>query len=452
MESDLLLPVGAELSHGWFGNGYFANMSLLHGQYWCRPRDEMWLIYRDDGAGAFDDAMPCATAASSDASTTIAVQDLAPAYVDANSMLLLHFNGTDASTTVTDTSPTTKTVAAAGVFAIDDAQYKFGPTSGYFSSPADVLSVTDHADFALGAAWTIELWARLSETPTADIRFWRQYVDGTHIALFQYVYTTGQLRMLLRNNPLDSDLFSDLAVILVVGTWHHIAATFDGTTCRLFLDGTLVGSIVADYTVPDFAANPTVGYAGTFRGWLDEFAIFDTCKYTANFTAPTKPWGYDQTNIYQYRRLAVSPAGSTSSDASATINVEVDSSGSLVGPVGNPSLDLAATAIAAGKIRCVWNYDADNEPATPTGFKIYSSSDAGTTYALEGSDAYRAGAQRHSYTTAAKTDAEDYVIKVVTYRTIGTGDYELGDATSDTATADSTGPAAAATITVTATP
>ena len=46
----------------------------------------------------------------------------------------------------------------------------------------------------------------------------------------------------------------------------------------------------------------------------------------------------------------------------------------------------------------------------------------------------------------------DYVLKVATYRTITAVDYELGDATSDTATADSTGPAAADAISVTATP
>jgi len=208
----LALPTGTPLTHGWFGNGHFGLMALLHGEFWCQPGDETYLVYRDDGAGTFDDCMPCARADEGDSSVTVAAQDL----------------GTD--------------------------------------------------------------------------------------------------------------------------------------------------------------------------------------------------------NLYQYRRLAVSPAGSVS-DVSSTVDVEVDGSGDLVGPIGN----------AAG------------EPATPTGFKIYHSTDGGSNYTLDGTKAYREGMLRFHYTDESLSNGQAYTFKVVTYRTISLTDYELGDFPTDTATADSDGPAAVTGLTVTAT-
>ena len=445
----LTLPTGTPLTHGYFGNGHFALMPLTHGFFWCQPGDETHMLYRDDEAGTFDDAMPCARADEGDSSVTITMQDIAPAYVDANSVLLLHFNGTDESSTVTDSSPTTKTVTVAAPAQIDDTQYKFGPTSGYFPAAGGALTITDHADFALGAAWTIEFWVNTSAVAGTYIPIWRQFLDSTHVLNIYHQTSTGFIRCLLRNNPLDSDLSSG-AVVFMPGTWYHLALTFDGTTCRIFCGGVIVGSLVADFTIPDFAANPVINYGGDFRGWIDEFAIFDTCKYTANFTPPTRPWGYDQTNIYQYRTVDVSAAGSVS-DPGPAVSVEVDSSGAIVGPVGNAATDLTATALSGGDVRLYWQYDFTGEPATPTGFNVYYSDDAGATYTLDGTKAHRDVMQHHYYTVESLTNGQAYTFKVVAYRTIGGVDYELSDFPTDTATADSAGPAAVENLTVTAT-
>ena len=64
---------------------------------------------------------------------------------DAYTKSLLHFDGTDASTTFTDESG--KTWTAHGNAQIDTAQSVFGGASGYFDGSGDYITTPDRADF-----------------------------------------------------------------------------------------------------------------------------------------------------------------------------------------------------------------------------------------------------------------------------------------------------------------
>jgi hypothetical protein len=57
-----------------------------------------------------------------------------------NVSLLLHGNGTNGSTTITDNSPTPKTVTAVGNAQISTAQSKFGGASIAFDGTGDYLT------------------------------------------------------------------------------------------------------------------------------------------------------------------------------------------------------------------------------------------------------------------------------------------------------------------------
>jgi hypothetical protein len=78
-----------------------------------------------------------------------------------------------------------------------------------------------------------------------------------------------------------------------VGQWQHFVVTFDGTTARMYLNGTLAGSQgLAGTYEPN--SDPTIGLGlggvinGTenpFTGGIDEFALYDTVLTPAQITA-----------------------------------------------------------------------------------------------------------------------------------------------------------------------
>src|SRR5262249_38303833 len=89
----------------------------------------------------------------------------------------------------------------------------------------------------------------------------------------------------------------------ITGGWHHVAATFDGTTRVLYLDGVAIHSSGSSGTlaVPDtsnFAIGATgVGYNEPFNGSIDDVRIWNVARSAA------------QINFYMRQRLAGNESG-----------------------------------------------------------------------------------------------------------------------------------------------
>ena len=87
-------------------------------------------------------------------------------------------------------------------------------------------------------------------------------------------------------------------VIAADGVWHHAAATYDGTTWRLYLDGALDTQLVVGAFTPQFdsiqhaalgtALNSTGGFGsqtqGAFAGVLDEARIWNYARSAAQIS------------------------------------------------------------------------------------------------------------------------------------------------------------------------
>lgn len=217
---------------------------------------------------------------------------------DAYTVLLLNCDGSDTSTTFTDTSAggTTHTVTAVGDAQVDTAQKEFGTGSmqGLAETGGDYLSVPNHADFDFGTGdFAIDFWARFDNLP------------GDLAQLYSYDRTTGILIYLSAADKLDVFIEGTRYITenasINADTWYHIALTRDGTDLRLFVGGSQLG--------PDATCSADIGGSGILTlgnddavnygidGWMDEIRISKgDSRWTANFTPPTEAYSGVGTN------------------------------------------------------------------------------------------------------------------------------------------------------------
>lgn len=209
----------------------------------------------------------------------------------ANVVLLLHMDGTDASTTFTDHSSSAKTVTANGNAQIDTAQSKFGGASGLFDGTDDYLTVADSADWDFGTGdFTVEGWFRFS-VHTSIMTLVGNYLNSTVGWSFQVRSDTNTIR--LGNG--DTALI-DVSWTPNNGVWYHIAISRSGTSLRAFVDGTQVGSTATNSTnITGSTQSLSIGalffvsYIQDYNGWMDDLRITKgVARYTSNFTAPSE--------------------------------------------------------------------------------------------------------------------------------------------------------------------
>jgi hypothetical protein len=214
--------------------------------------------------------------------------------------LLLHMNGSNGSTTFTDSSSAARTVTANGNAQISTAQSKFGGASGLFDGNGDYLTLAYNSALDLiGNSFTIECWIRVSAFKASGSRI--AAAGGGTVAfnsttgihwLFQ-VGPSGNIQLQWRNGTASASITTTAAVSL--NTWTHVAACFDNTNVYVSAGGT-VTSAAATFARP--STNPSIaiatipgesGNSGTaLNGYIDDLRITKgIARYTANFTPAT---------------------------------------------------------------------------------------------------------------------------------------------------------------------
>ena len=221
-----------------------------------------------------------------------------------NVSLLLHGDGTNGSTTITDSSPTPKTVTAVGNAQISTAQSKFGGASIALDGTGDYLSVPVNSAFSFGTAdFTIECWFYIvaNSSLSADTQRLAQLL-GTSASSFSGTYaefvitgssaTTGTgLRFL--NVVAGASTQINFTGTVAQSTWHHVAVVRSGTTTSIYFNGTSVASgTLGNQTINQVnpiwvGGNNLPGYSHWLNGYIDDLRITKgVARYTANFTPP----------------------------------------------------------------------------------------------------------------------------------------------------------------------
>jgi hypothetical protein len=203
--------------------------------------------------------------------------------------LMLSMDGTNGSTTFTDSGPNAFTLTRYGTAAVSTTQSKYGGASGYFDGSGARIGLSSTAiDFGTGD-FTTECWIYLNASPSSA----NAHIMGKH------VYGTGASWILqINTSRVLSFLWNDGANILSTGTalnlsqWYHIAACRSGSTLRVFINGTQVATTTISYTFSS-TTEFTVCSASNdnalsrVNAYIDDLRISRFARYASNFTPPT---------------------------------------------------------------------------------------------------------------------------------------------------------------------
>jgi YVTN family beta-propeller protein len=220
------------------------------------------------------------------------------AYTDGYNMLL-HFDGANGSTTVTDSSTSPKTMTAYGGATISTTKSKFGGSSMYFPGVSGTgcrVTANNSSDFAFGTGdFTVEMNLNLSSLGTGHIgtMFGMVFDTRTSITqgpgLFMYFDSNRKLKIWAQGTT-----FATSNTTIEIGNWYHVALTRKSSKFYLYINGVLdaTADLATNFTESSMSIGAPFDYSGApgflFNGYIDEFRV---CKGTALYagTATTVP-------------------------------------------------------------------------------------------------------------------------------------------------------------------
>jgi len=223
-------------------------------------------------------------------SITITVND---PYFNLNA-LLLPGNGTNNGTnnTFLDSSNNNFTVTRYGNTTQGTyTPYSLTGWSNYFDGNGDSITYTGGSSLNFGTSdFTIELWVNMRNTGTFS-SFLRPDDNGT-FPEFGYDWGTTELKFQAR----DAAIMTVSTSAVVANSWNHIAVSRSGTSLRLFVNGTQVGTTTTNSTNFGSPTNAiriggsSFSASHSVNGYISNFRIVKgTALYTSNFIPPTSP-------------------------------------------------------------------------------------------------------------------------------------------------------------------
>mgnify|MGYP006283576777 CR=1 FL=1 len=220
-----------------------------------------------------------------------------------NVSLLLHMDGSNGSTTFTDSSSYKRTVNVYGGVQISTSLSKFGGASGYFNGTGSVYIPNPNTVFGqVSGDFTLECWINWVSTPPGGANGlerqimgqsnWPETVNGNWF--WFYGVNTGFGFSIYNGGSGEGVGYS---FTWQANRWYHLAASRSSGTLYLFLDGTLVGSSAS--TKPMFVDNlrefsiggDTGGNSTLCNAYIEEVRFTNGIgRYTSSFTPSTAPF------------------------------------------------------------------------------------------------------------------------------------------------------------------
>lgn len=167
-------------------------------------------------------------------------------------------------------------------------------TAASFDGLNDEVSMGDMLDFSGSAAFSLEAWVSQPAARTIISKYWIGSGGGGFSAPLSCgipettggysLYVAESVVYFLRQRRHDdgcgtvtTETQRTSASLPGGGQWHHVVATYDGVTVRLYVDGSLRSALSSpNASLPDTTQRLTVGngYGSFFQGPIDEVAVY----------------------------------------------------------------------------------------------------------------------------------------------------------------------------------
>ncbi|SVA95369.1 uncharacterized protein METZ01_LOCUS148223, partial [marine metagenome] len=176
--------------------------------------------------------------------------------------------------------------ASSVVFAQQDNSFNFQSDG----ANEDFVMVPTDAQLQPTAGMTLEAWVKPTEDPENDMTGIISYLTlqgATVESGFAFIYKESKWRFVVITDDA-SDVFPTIGdwpgIEIPVGTWTHIAGTYDGATAKIFKDGVeeesysgedVGGSILWEDIATDFYIGKYLDGNTAFKGSIDEVRLWE---------------------------------------------------------------------------------------------------------------------------------------------------------------------------------
>jgi hypothetical protein len=270
-----------------------------------------------------------------------------------------------------------------GTVLVSNAVPGLSPGQGYhyratMETPSGIVSGADHQFFTLrpgtgnalrfngtnsyvgisglnasvNNALTLEAWIRPTNTAAANsLDIIREGGAGNPDWLLALQNRGASLAFGLKAGSTYKELRAMLdPTFLIDGSWHHVAATYDGTNKQIYLDGGIVASSMTQTGAIAFSSSSTTigsssnGTAELFNGAIDEVRVWSAARSSAQISQAmlAELTGYE-TNLAAYYRF---------NEGSGSVTADFSGNGHSGTLINNPAwvsstAPLVATPVAA---------------------------------------------------------------------------------------------------------
>ena len=192
-----------------------------------------------------------------------------------------------------------KDAEAFGNAQIDTAQYKFGGSSAKFDGAGDYLKPNVEYGWGSSQDFTWECWFRQdTNTQTYPVLFCNYESFGANDwGLFVDRANDNKLSLWVRNINTSAAILESTTTI-ADDTWYHVAITRSGSNWTMWVNGSSEDTTISSATIdastrPLYIGMATSTSTSAFNGWIDEFRMSTTARYSSTFTPSTTPFVND---------------------------------------------------------------------------------------------------------------------------------------------------------------